>query len=125
MKHRHRIEVDVRTRYLEDQSSPASDRYVFAYTISISNRGLVAAQLVERHWIITHGSGRVEEVRGEGVVGQQPRLRPGETFEYTSGAVLDTDVGSMRGSYRMQAEDGTLFDAPIAPFTLSIPRVIH
>lgn len=121
----HQIDVEVRTRYLEEQSAPEEHRYVFAYTVSIRNAGQVPAQLVARHWVIDHGTGRVEEVRGEGVVGQQPWLRPGEAFEYSSGAVLESAVGIMRGSYRMHADDGTTFDAPIAPFTLAVPRTLH
>jgi ApaG protein len=121
----HAIQVIVATRFLEDQSIPEDDRYVFAYTIRIENLGEVAAQLVARHWIITDANGKVEEVRGEGVVGEQPWLQPGEHFEYTSGAVLETPLGTMQGSYRMQAEDGTCFDAMVDPFMLSIPRTLH
>ena len=121
----HAIEISVRTRYLADQSSPQADRYVFAYTITLHNVGEVAAQLLTRHWIITDGNGKVEEVRGDGVVGQQPHLEPGDRFEYTSGAVLDTEVGSMHGSYQMLALDGKRFDAPIPAFTLSVPRKLH
>jgi ApaG protein len=121
----HAIEVIVSTRYLDDQSIPEDDRYVFAYTIRINNVGQVPAQLLSRHWLITDANGQVQEVRGEGVVGEQPRLRPGEHFEYTSGAVLETPLGTMRGSYRMVADDGTPFDAVIDPFTLSIPRTLH
>jgi ApaG protein len=121
----YRINIDVQTRYIADQSSPAHSRYVFAYTITIHNAGAVAAQLLRRHWIITDANGRVQEVRGDGVVGEQPHLRPGEAFRYTSGAVLETPVGSMHGSYQMRADDGTLFDAPIQPFTLSMPRSLH
>jgi ApaG protein len=121
----HAIEVIVATRYLDDQSIPADDRYVFAYTIRIHNVGQVPARLVSRHWLITDANGKVQEVRGEGVVGEQPWLRPGEHFEYTSGAVLETPLGTMRGSYQMLADDGTQFDAMIDPFTLSIPRTLH
>ena len=119
------IEVLVATRFLDEQSRPSDNRYVFAYTITIRNLGDVTAQLLSRHWIITDGNGKVQEVTGDGVVGEQPRMRPGEDFEYTSGAVLETSVGTMRGSYRMVAEDGTLFDADIPQFTLSIPRTLH
>jgi ApaG protein len=119
------IDIDVATRYLDDQSEPEQDRYVFAYTIRIHNHGQVPAQLISRHWIITDANGKVQEVRGDGVVGEQPRLEPGESFEYTSGAVLETGLGTMRGSYRMRTDDGTAFDAPIDPFTLSIPRTLH
>jgi len=119
------IAIEVRTRYLEDQSAPEEHRYVFAYTVSIRNTGKVPAQLVARHWVIDHGTGRVEEVRGEGVVGEQPWLRPGEAFEYSSGAVIESAVGLMRGSYSMYADDGTAFEAPIAPFALAVPRTLH
>lgn len=103
----------------------AAGRFVFAYTISIRNIGSVAAQLISRHWIITDGNGTVQEVRGLGVIGNQPLLKPGESFEYTSGCALSTPVGTMRGSYQMTAEDGTRFEAPIAEFTLAMPRVLH
>ena len=119
------IEVAVQTHYLEDQSAPDDHRYVFAYSIRIANAGRIAARLISRHWIITDGNGKVEEVRGDGVVGEQPLLRPGEHFDYTSGAVLETSVGTMRGSYLMVADDGHRFQAPIAQFTLSIPRTVH
>ena len=121
----HAIAIDVATRFLPEESAPDEGRYVFAYTIRIRNDGDAPARLVSRHWIITDANGREQEVRGEGVVGEQPRLEPGEAFEYTSGAVLETDLGSMRGSYRMVEDDGSDFEAPIAPFTLSVPRVLH
>jgi len=119
------IRVDVETRFLDDKSTPRENRYVFAYTINIRNEGAQAARLVARHWVITDANGKVQEVRGDGVVGEQPWMRPGDNFEYTSGAVLETSVGTMKGSYRMLADDGTWFEAPIAEFTLSIPRTIH
>jgi ApaG protein len=119
------IEVAAVTQYLEEQSDPATGRYVFSYTITIRNTGTVAAQLISRHWIITDAESHVQEVRGLGVVGHQPFLKPGESFEYTSGCALATPVGTMRGSYQMTAEDGTQFDAPIAEFTLAMPRVLH
>ncbi|MCB1766748.1 MAG: Co2+/Mg2+ efflux protein ApaG [Candidatus Competibacteraceae bacterium] len=119
------IKVAVQAFYLEEQSDPAHDRYVFAYTVLIQNQGNVAARLLSRHWIITDANSKVEEVRGEGVVGEQPYLRPGEGFQYTSGAILDTSVGSMQGSYQMLADDGATFDAEIPPFVLSIPRTLH
>ena len=119
------IDIDIATRYLDDQSEPARDRYVFAYTINIRNAGGVAARLIARHWVITDANGKVQEVQGEGVVGQQPWLRPGEGFAYTSGAVLETAAGTMQGSYAMLADDGTQFDAPIAPFQLAVPRTLH
>ena len=121
----HAIEVIVATRFLDDQSIPEDDRYVFAYTIRIQNIGQVPAQLVSRHWIITDANGKVQEVHGEGVVGEQPWLQPGEHFEYTSGAVLETSLGTMHGSYQMLADDGTRFDAIIDPFTLTVPRTLH
>lgn len=119
------ISVDVDTRYLEDQSDPAEHRYVFAYTITIRNRGSVPAKLLSRHWLITDADGKVQEVRGEGVVGEQPHLMPGQGFRYTSGAVLETPVGSMQGSYQMLADNGVQFDAPVPAFTLAIPGKIH
>ena len=121
----HAIEILVATRFLDDQSVPEDDRYVFAYTIRIRNAGTEPARLLARHWVITDANGKVQEVRGDGVVGEQPRLEPGEQFEYTSGAVLETPLGTMQGSYRMVADDGTEFDAPVASFTLSIPRTLH
>ena len=119
------ITVAVKTAYLPEQSDPARSTYVFAYTITITNTGEVAAQLVSRHWIITDADGQVQEVKGLGVVGQQPLLQPGKSFEYTSGTSLATAVGTMRGTYQMLADDGKQFDAPIPPFTLSVPRVLH
>ncbi|MFC5740055.1 Co2+/Mg2+ efflux protein ApaG [Dyella tabacisoli] len=119
------IGVQVETRFVSDQSKPADDRYVFAYTITLRNNGDVPARLITRHWVITDANGKVEEVRGEGVVGEQPWMRPGDDYQYTSGAVLETAVGTMYGSYHMLADDGTHFDAPIPPFTLSIPRTLH
>lgn len=121
----HAIGIEVDTRYLEEQSQPEQRRYVFAYTIRIRNDGPVPARLLGRHWVITDALGKVEEVDGEGVVGEQPHLEPGEAFQYTSGAVLETDHGVMRGSYRMLADDGTRFDAPIPAFTLTVPRTLH
>ncbi|HEC12359.1 MAG TPA: Co2+/Mg2+ efflux protein ApaG [Acidiferrobacteraceae bacterium] len=122
---RYRINVQVKTAYVESQSEPDSNRYVFAYTITITNAGSVSAQLITRHWVITDANNRVQEVRGEGVVGEQPKLEPGMSFEYTSGAVLETPVGSMQGSYQLRAEDGTEFDASISAFTLATPRTLH
>ena len=119
------IRVKARTTYLADQSDEAAGRYVFAYTITITNAGTVAAQLISRHWIITEANDRTQEVRGLGVVGEQPLLEPEQSFEYTSGTAIATDVGTMRGSYQMMAADGHQFDAPIPEFTLSIPRVLH
>ena len=113
------IRVRVQSRYLPDQSS--SDKFVFAYTITIANEGTATAQLRTRHWIITDGRGSIEEVRGDGVVGEQPRLQPGQSFQYTSGCVLRTSVGTMQGTYRMWRDDGSYFDAQIAPFSLAAP----
>ncbi|MEE7546815.1 Co2+/Mg2+ efflux protein ApaG [Xanthomonas sp. Kuri4-1] len=122
---RYRIEVAVSPRFLDHQSTPADGRYAFAYTIHIRNAGQVAARLVARHWQITDANGRTEHVDGEGVVGEQPRLRPGEDFRYTSGVMLDTEQGRMQGHYDMVADDGTEFAAPIAAFVLSVPRTLH
>jgi len=119
------IRIHVATSYVDDQSEPESDRYVFAYTITISNSGSVAAQLISRHWIITDANGKVQEVNGDGVVGEQPYLNPGEQFRYSSGAVLETPVGAMQGIYRMEADGGIGFDAPIAPFTLAVPGLLN
>ena len=121
----HDIAVSAATQYLAEQSDEAAGRYVFAYTITIRNSGSVAAQLISRHWIITDSEGLVQEVRGLGVVGAQPLLQPGESFEYTSGASIATPVGTMKGSYQMVAQDGTRFEAPVPVFTLSVPRVLH
>jgi len=119
------IQIEVATSYVDDQSEPDSDRYVFAYTITISNSGAVAAKLISRHWIITDANGKVQEVNGDGVVGEQPHLKPGEAFEYSSGAVLETPVGAMQGLYRMEADNGLSFDAIIAPFTLAVPGLLN
>jgi ApaG protein len=121
----HEIAVSAATQYLPDQSDESAGRYVFAYTITIRNAGQVAAQLISRHWIITDAQGLVQEVRGLGVVGAQPLLQPGESFEYTSGTSITTPVGTMRGSYQMLAADGSRFEAAIPEFTLSVPRVLH
>jgi ApaG protein len=122
---RHRISIDVETTYLDDQSEPREQRYVFAYTITIRNEGEVPAKLLTRHWIITDANGRVQEVRGDGVVGEQPYLKPGQGFRYSSGAVLETPVGTMQGTYQMLADDGAQFDAPIAAFRLAMPGMLH
>ena len=119
------IAIDVATSYVDDQSEPDSSRYVFAYTITISNNGNIAATLRSRHWIITDANGKVQEVNGDGVVGEQPHLNPGERFRYSSGAVLETPVGAMQGMYRMETDSGATFDAPIAPFTLAVPGLLH
>ncbi|GLQ50697.1 protein ApaG [Dyella flava] len=119
------IDVRVQTRFVPDQSAPGENRYVFAYTIKLHNAGVLPARLLTRHWVITDANGKIEEVHGEGVVGEQPWMRPGDDYEYTSGAVLETAVGTMHGSYQMVADDGTRFEAPIPTFTLSIPRTLH
>lgn len=120
-----KIRVEVSTSYLDEQSSPSEQRYVFSYTITIRNEGQRAAKLLTRHWIITDANGQVKEVRGEGVVGEQPHLKPGQGFRYSSGAVLETPVGTMEGSYQMVDADGQRFDAPIAPFRLAIPGILQ
>jgi ApaG protein len=119
------IRVEVRTTFLPEQSAPQEQRYVFSYTITIRNEGQVAARLMTRHWIITDANGKVQEVRGSGVVGEQPYLKPGQGFRYSSGAVLETPVGAMQGSYQMVADDGDQFDAPVPPFRLAIPGVLN
>ena len=119
------VSVSTETRYVADQSNEAKDRFVFTYTVTIHNSGTIPAQLISRHWVITDARNQVQEVRGLGVVGAQPLLKPGENFEYTSGTALATPMGTMRGSYQMVAEDGTQFDAAIPEFTLSVPRVLH
>ncbi|OED37169.1 Co2+/Mg2+ efflux protein ApaG [Chromatiales bacterium (ex Bugula neritina AB1)] len=120
-----KIKVEVATRYLESDSDPEDDRFVFAYTITILNQGEAPARLLTRHWVITHGNGRTQEVRGEGVVGEQPRIKPGEGYQYTSGTILDTPIGTMGGSYQMVTDDGIEFDASIPEFLLSTPRTLH
>jgi ApaG protein len=122
---RHSISVEVQTSYLEEQSEPAEGRFVFSYTITLRNDGEVPARLLSRHWIITDSNGHTEEVRGEGVVGEQPHLRPGQGFRYSSGTVLETPVGAMHGSYHMLGDDGERFDAAIPAFRLAIPGVLH
>ena len=119
------ISIEVLTDYVHEQSEPDDGRYVFSYTITIANLGDVPARLLSRHWVITDANGKVQEVRGDGVVGEQPHLNPGEIFRYSSGAVLETPVGSMQGSYRMEADNGKNFDARIPPFTLAMPGVLH
>ena len=122
---RYNIAVSVTTAFIPDQSDVAQDRYAFSYTVSIRNIGKTTAQLISRHWIITDAAQQVQEVRGQGVIGQQPTLRPGERFEYTSGTMITTPVGTMHGTYQMRAEDGTEFEAEIPQFTLSMPRTLH
>lgn len=120
-----RIRVDVETNYLPEQSEPGEHRYVFAYTITIRNDGLVPARLLTRHWLITDANGKVQEVRGDGVLGEQPYLKPGQGFRYSSGTVLETPVGAMQGSYQMVADDGEHFEAPVSPFRLAMPGLLH
>ena len=121
----HKIRVDVETGYRDDQSDPMQDRYFFSYTITIRNEGKVPARLLTRHWLITDANGKVQEVRGEGVVGEQPYLKPGQGFRYSSGTMIETPVGAMQGSYTMVADDGERFDAPIAPFRLAMPGIVQ
>ncbi|SUD38317.1 Co2+/Mg2+ efflux protein ApaG [Ectopseudomonas mendocina] len=122
---RYQIDVSVTTRYLAAQSQPEQNRYAFSYTVTIVNNGELPAQLLSRHWIITDGDGRVQEVRGAGVIGQQPHIEPGASHTYSSGTVMTTQVGTMQGSYQMLAEDGKRFDATIAPFRLAVPGALH
>lgn len=119
------IDVSVTSRYLPEQSQAEHNRFAFAYTVTLHNRGQQAAKLLSRHWLITDGDGRVQEVRGPGVVGQQPRLEPGAQYSYSSGTLITTRVGFMQGSYQMQTDDGATFDAPIAPFRLVVPGALH
>jgi ApaG protein len=125
MSPRHNIQVSVETEFLADQSDVDNQRWVFAYHITIRNAGTVSARLLTRHWVITDGEERVQEVHGEGVIGEQPHIAPGQAFSYTSGAILETEVGSMRGSYQMIGEDGTHFDAQVPMFTLAVPHALH
>ena len=125
MSDHHKIDVQVETHYIANNSNPAERSFVFAYVITITNLGAIGAQLMTRHWIITDGNGDVEHVRGDGVVGEQPHLMPGQSFEYTSGAVLETPVGTMEGSYQMVADDGESFDAEIPKFVLSAHSTLH
>ena len=124
-RNKYNITVTAKSTSIPEQSGEATGRYVFAYTITVTNSGTVPAQLISRHWVITDANNKVVEVKGLGVVGQQPLLKPGESFEYSSGTHLETAVGTMRGAYQMVAEDGRHFDAPIPPFTLSVPRILH
>jgi ApaG protein len=119
------IDIDVEAHYIEEQSLPEQDRYVFAYTVTIANTGKLPAKLLRRHWIITDSDGNVQEVRGEGVVGEQPDIAPGDYYRYTSGTILETPVGTMQGSYLMRGDDGLEFDAEIPAFTLAIPHILH
>ncbi len=120
-----KIRVDVETAYVDEQSDPNEHRFVFSYTITIRNEGAVPARLLTRHWIITDANGKVQEARGDGVVGEQPHLKPGQGFRYTSGAVIETPVGAMQGTYEMIDDDGQRFDAPIQPFRLAMPGILQ
>jgi ApaG protein len=122
---RYQVDVSVVTRYLAEQSQPEQDRFAFAYTITVKNNGLIPAKLLSRHWVITDGDGHVEEVRGAGVVGQQPLIEVGKSHTYSSGTVMTTKVGTMQGTYQMIADDGQHFDATIAPFRLAVPGSLH
>jgi len=122
---KYHINISARVNYLAEQSDEADNRFVFSYTITVTNNGDSAVKLVSRHWVITDAHNDVQEVRGQGVVGEQPLIKPKQSFEYTSGTVLATQVGTMSGSYQMVAEDGSKFDAPIPKFVLSVPRVLH
>ena len=119
------IEVTIKSRYLPNQSSPADDRYAFAYHITLQNHGREQAQLLRRHWIITDANGEIEEVEGDGVVGEQPIISPGASYEYTSGALLKTPLGTMQGKYHMMAENGTPFDTQIPIFRLAVPGIVN
>lgn len=119
------IQIDVEPAYIAEQSDPTNDNYVFSYTVTIKNLGDIPAKLLTRHWIITDGDGQVQEVKGDGVIGEQPHIQPGEGFQYTSGTFMNTPVGTMSGSYQMIADDGVHFDAEIPSFTLSIPNILH
>ena len=125
MSDSYKIAVSSEVAYVSSQSDPLANKFVFAYTITISNRGNLSARLIDRHWIITDSTGKIEEVKGEGVIGETPDLKPGESFQYTSGSMLETPTGSMEGSYGMKAEDGTMFKASIPLFTLSKPNSLH
>lgn len=125
MSDKYKIAVSSEVSYVSSQSDPSANKFVFAYTITISNRGSLSARLIDRHWIITDSNGKIEEVKGEGVIGETPDLKPGASFRYTSGSMLETPIGSMEGSYGMRAEDGTMFTAPIPLFTLSKPNSLH
>jgi ApaG protein len=125
MTEQHHITVSVETQFMAEHSAPDDGRYVFAYTITLRNTGQIRARLLTRHWIITDANGKVEEVRGPGVVGEHPHLAPGESFRYTSAAAIETPVGTMHGSYQMMGDDGAAFDAPISPFRLATEQVFH
>ena len=120
-----KINIEVLPHYIAEQSDPSNDHYVFSYTVTIRNDGEQAARLLTRHWVITDGDGQVQEVRGDGVIGEQPHLKPGEDFQYTSGTFMNTPVGTMQGSYQMITDTGETFEANIPYFTLSVPNTLH
>ena len=125
MTQEYQFQINVQTQYIEEQSEPHNERFVFAYTIQITNTGTHGATLVARHWLITDAHGEVTEVKGQGVVGEQPYIAPGQSYEYSSGAVLNTPIGSMQGSYQMETDNGTQFDTPIPVFSLAAPGTLH
>ena len=125
MSEKNKVLVEAQPLYIEAQSSPENNRFVFAYTITITNVGSTSAKLLTRHWLITDANGKVQEVNGDGVVGEHPYLRPGDSFRYTSAAMIETPVGVMQGKYQMQADNGESFSAPVPKFTLTIPRTLH
>ncbi len=125
MSEKNKIIIEVVPQYIDAQSSPEANRYIFAYTITITNAGIIPAKLLTRHWLITDSNGKKQEVRGSGVIGEQPYLKPGESFRYTSGAMIETPVGVMQGKYVMLSDSGEQFKAPVPQFTLSIPRTLH
>ena len=125
MENLYRIDISIKTEYIELQSIPNENRFVFSYTISIKNTGKIPAKLISRHWIITDANGKIEEVKGLGVIGEQPRLLHNESFEYTSGTILNTPVGTMHGKYSMIADNGYEFDAQIPLFSLSVPKILN
>ena len=125
MENLYRIDISIKTEYIELQSIPNENRFVFSYTINIKNSGKIPAKLISRHWIITDANGKIEEVKGLGVIGEQPRLLHNESFEYTSGTILNTPVGTMHGKYSMIADNGYEFDAQIPLFSLSVPKILN
>ncbi len=124
-KSEYAVEVVVKTDYIQEQSIPEKNRYVFAYTITITNTGSIPAKLLRRHWVITDANNKVQEVHGDGVIGEQPHLQPGQSFQYTSGTMLETPVGCMEGTYDMIADDEIEFDATIPVFSLATPHTLH
>ncbi len=125
MDNANKINIEILPTYIAEQSDPYNDHYVFSYTVTIRNEGKKPARLLTRHWVITDGDGQVQEVRGEGVIGKQPHLAPGENFKYTSGTFMNTPVGTVRGSYQMITDSGETFEADIPSFTLAVPNTLH